>query len=107
MSYNFNATLEQFLTDRKDKDDNHEVIVSADVGADHFLAITENSLAADAKTRNIKVQMIAISDATVAAGQQSVNSGPFVRGADEKHVSVELVDADGKQLALKECGYGI
>lgn len=107
MDYNFQASLEHILTDSKEKIDDHRITVSANIGSEQFLAITENSLAEGAKTRNVKVQIMTISDALIKAGDKGVDSSMFVRGKDEKHVTVTLQDVAGKQVGLAECDYGL
>lgn len=104
MDYNLTAQVEQFLTLDKEKDDNHQINISADIPKETFMAITEDSLSEDGITRTIQVQLMKLENAV--GGPTTIHSAVFVR-ADEKKVLVSLLDVDGKEVAQTATNFGI
>lgn len=104
MDYNLKATITDYLTLRKEKGDSHVVQITAEVPPGSFIAITEDTLSTDGKTRSITIQIEELKEAS--GGTSEITSSAFSR-IQEKKVIVTMLDATGKQVGITETNFGL
>ncbi len=79
-----------------------DIITITDIPKGYFPAATGNSLPADASTREITVEIMALEQSP--GGTMTADPGLYVKGADETAVKV-TVNQDGKMLAENTQSY--
>ena len=77
-------------------------ITITDIPKGHFPAVTSITLPQGSNTREIRVDILPMEQ--IDGGTMNVNSGLFVRGADETAVKATVYQ-DGKELASNTQSY--
>jgi len=98
MSYTITQQLNQYPTDPRGWDDD----ITANSGANYFIAVTANKIEKGAAQRTMTVQIFPLEGAPI---NNTTNSGLYLRQEGEKSVKAILLDTDGKEVASNVADY--
>ena len=95
-------TVSQTLNHLNDSNYDDDIMVT-DIPQGEFPAVTDITLPDGSTTREVTVTIMSLEASP--GGAMPVNTGLFVRGADEKAVKVTVVGTDGKEMATNTQDY--
>ena len=98
MSYTISQKLNQYPTDPNAWDDD----ISANSGANYFIAVTKNEIGEGDSQRVMTVQIMELEGASV---NNDTNSGLYLRQEGETSVKAILLDTSGKEVASNVADY--